>query len=120
MQYYINLQYNTIMKMNSYLASHEIKDIKNYCQNRCIKIVTEHLDNKARLHYYRGNYKGYLYCIKVCNELLKKNINIKRYSLYNQLKTQQQKANYECRLDADFKKGLVSCFYDLMNFVSIK
>ena len=104
--------------MNRYYQSYEIKDIKEYCQNRCIKIVNEHLDNKEHLPYFRGSYKGYLYMIKVCNKLLQKNMNLKRYELYNHLKTQLRKAKYNCNVPGEFSSGLVNSLYDLMNYVS--
>lgn len=35
------------MQMNKYLETYHIKDIINYCQSRCIKIVNEDLNNKV-------------------------------------------------------------------------
>lgn len=51
------------MQMNKYLETYHIKD-RSYCQNRCIKIVNEDLNNKELLIYFRGKYKGYIYMIK--------------------------------------------------------
>lgn len=107
------------MSMNKFLESYDIKDIKDYCQNRCIKIVNEHLDNREHLPYFRGNYKGYLYMIKVCNKLLKQNIILKRYEMYNHIKLQQHKAKYDCTIEGGFGRGLIDSFYDLMNYVSV-
>ena len=107
------------MKMNQYLETYEIKDIKSYCQNRCIKIVNEKLNQKEQLQYHRGNYKGYLYGIKVCNNLLNQNIKLKKYELYNHLKEQKIKSMYNCKIRGGFSTGLIDCFYDLMNYISI-
>ncbi len=106
------------MSMNRYLETFQVKEIREYCQNRCIKIVNEHLENKAHLAYFRGKYKTYLYMIKVCNTLLKKNIQLKRYELYNHLKTQQYKVKYDCTIPNGFGKGMIDSFYDLLNFIS--
>ena len=47
------------MQMKKYLETYEIKDIKNYCQNRCIKIVNENLNNKVlrRIHLATQTHK---------------------------------------------------------------
>ena len=107
------------MQMNKYLETYEIKDIKNYCQNRCIKIVNENLNNKEHLQYFRGKYKGYLYGIKICNKILKENISLKRYELYNHLKEQKRKSLYNCNIKGGFATGLEDFFYDPMNYISL-
>lgn len=108
------------MSMNKFLETYDIKDVREYCQNRCIKIVSEHLNyKKEHLPYFRGNYKGYLYGIKICNALLKQRIIIKRYQFYNHLKLQQQRARYNCTIEGGFNRGLTNSFYDLMNYVSV-
>lgn len=107
------------MKMNNYLETYEIKDIKSYCQNRCIKIVNEKLNQKEQLQYHRGNYKGYLYGIKVCNNLLNQNIKLKKYELYH-LKEQKRRSLYNCNITGGFSSGLKDSFYDLLNYISIK
>ena len=105
--------------MNKYLESHEIKDIKNYCQNRCIKIVNEKIDKEENLPYYRGVYKGYLYMIRISNHILKKSITLKRYELYNHLKNELRKVKYDCMIPGPLGRGIIDSFYDLMNYISI-
>ena len=107
------------MQMNKYLETYHIKDIINYCQSRCIKIVNEDLNNKELLPYFRGKYKGYIYMIKVCNNILKQNTNLKRHELYNHLKEQKRTTMYNCKIRGGFSTGLTECFYDLMNYISI-
>ena len=107
------------MQMNKYLETYHIKDIRSYCQNRCIKIVNENLNNKELLPYFRGKYKGYIYMIKVCNNILKQNTSLKRHELYNHLKEQKRTAMYNCKIRGGFSTGLTECFYDLMNYISI-
>ena len=81
--------------------------------------MNKYLDNKEHLQYFRGKYKGYLYGIKICNKMLKENISLKRYELYNQLKEQKRKAAYNCNIKGGFAKGLEDFFYDPMNYISL-
>lgn len=107
------------MKMYNYLETYHIKDIKDYCQNRCIKIISEQLDNLTIINHVRGYYKGYLYGIKVCNLLIKYKFKIKRYELYNHVKNQIHKLTYTYNNKKDYIEGIRKALFDLLNYISI-
>lgn len=62
-------------------------DLNNYCKNRCQNIILN-IDS-SKIYYNRGQYKGYVYILKLTNHIISHNVKIKNRELYNYIKLQK-------------------------------
>lgn len=99
-----------------YIQQHILKDIENYSSFRCRKIIEEYNTNK--IYYYRGQYKGYIYIVKMIKSLIAHNSRLKRFELYNHIKSQKNIVLSKYHPQNDFKSGIVDSLYDIMNYIS--
>lgn len=103
--------------MGRYLQFYELEDLNSYCKSRCQKIIQEHTIPKV--NYYRGQYKGYTYGIKVSSNIKNKKLYITHRKLYIIFKDAKHDILAKYLSDPEFKKGLLNSLYDLMNYVSM-
>lgn len=101
-----------------YLTSSQLKDLNNYCKNRCQNIILN-LNNK-KLYYHRGQYKGYTYILKLSSNLLSKNIRMKPQELYNYIKIQKNNLLGKYHKESSYIQGMLDSLYDCLNYISIK
>lgn len=101
----------------TYLETHHIKSIKNFCQINCQTIISE--KNKNDLEFFRGKYKGLTYGIRTMNYLLsQKNTHTKKNDLYHHFKQQQQVVHGIKYKDGNFDRGVKDSLYKIMNMIS--
>lgn len=104
--------------MGKYLQIYEIKEIGDYCKNRCQKVIREYTNDN--IEYNRGLYKGYMYGVSITQFFIKKNERVNSRVLYNTIKEQKQLMLYKFISQEQYKKGIIDALYDLMNYVSMK
>lgn len=104
--------------MGKILQIYEIKEIRDYCKNRCQKAIKEHTNDN--IDYHRGLYRGYMYGISITQYYIKKNERLSSSLLYKTIKEQKQQLIYKFISKEQYKKGIIDALYDLMNFVSMK
>lgn len=99
-----------------YLSLTQIKDLNDYCKNRCQNILLN--KDSDNIYYCRGQYKGYIYIIKLTHQLMAKNIKFKREELYNYIKVQKNNLLGKYHKEPSYIKGILDSFYDCLNFIS--
>lgn len=95
---------------------HELRDINDYSKSRCKKIIQEY--SLININYYRGQYKGYIYIIKLVNTIISKNYRMKHYELYNIIKNQKNLVLRKYHPKNDYKNGVIDALYDILNYTS--
>lgn len=100
-----------------YLTKSALNDLNNYCKNRCQNIILNIDSNN--LYYHRGQYKGYIYILKLSSHILSKKIQMKPQELYNYIKIQKNNLLGRYHKDPSYIQGILDSFYDCLNYISI-
>lgn len=100
-----------------YVSEATLKDLNNYCKNRCQNIILD-IDS-TKIYYYRGRYKGYMYIIKLTHYLLLKNIKLRPNELYAFIKLQKNQIFNNYHKEQSFIQGILDSLYDCMNYISL-
>jgi hypothetical protein len=100
-----------------YIQKHSLQDTLDYTTYRCRKIIGEH--STIKIHYYRGQYKGYIYIVKMLKYLIAHKCKIRHFELYNHIKTQKNIVMSKYHPQNDFKNGIRDSLYDILNYISM-
>lgn len=89
-----------------------LKKLEEYCKLKCVNIIYEQssIDDKSKLSFLRGKYKGYLYSRKLISALIKRKKGIMNFELYNHLKFYK---SWRAK-----SRGEEIAIYDLLNLLA--
>jgi len=102
-----------------YLYTRHLSDLEGYCIHRCNRIINEH--TQAHVWYYRGQYKGYTYVIKLVR-VTKKKLTMFSGIPFNEMHKNIKNARIEVgkiyHTQSDFTKGIKFSLYDCINYLN--
>lgn len=93
-----------------------IKDLNHYCKHRCQHIIFNlHSED---VYYYKGQYKGYLYVIKLTSFMQKYKLQPEPKELYHLIKLQKNSMLGKYHKEPLYIKGILNALYDCLNYIS--
>ena len=100
-----------------YLQRKHFNELEGYCIYRCNKIIKEH--TQVQIWYYRGQFKGYSYIIKVMRKTKPDNFGrVPYYEVYKVLKKARLDSTQRYHPKTDYTKGIQYSLYDCINYLS--
>ena len=100
-----------------YLRRIHFNDLEGYCIYRCNKIMNEY--THVRIWYYRGQFKGYSYVIKLVRKTKPNSYEkVPFHEIYNHLKKARIDINSRYHSQLDYTKGIEYSLYDSINYLN--
>lgn len=99
-----------------HLYQRHFRDIENYCIYRCNRIINEYtLEHKWS---YKGQYKGYLYAIKLMRfNRLRGYYTTPYFEIYNNLKDARKFVQKRYHPKPEYIRGISHSIYDVINYI---
>ena len=97
-----------------YLYKNHFDELEGYCISRCKKVVNEH--SQVHIWYYRGQYKGYSYVLKVIRT--NKQPKVPFHIVYNMLKRARAEVEGKYHHKREYVGGISDSIYDCMYYLN--
>lgn len=100
------------------LYRRHFNDLEGYCTHKCTKLMNEY--KSVQVWYYRGQYKGYIYVIKLMRKTKPSysDSSVPFYVVYNHLKQAKTTIIKQYHKEAEYINGIKHSLYDCINYLN--